>query len=175
MKRLKRIIFLMWCACCLAGCAPHYYFFELLDNSVSGIENGLAVSQYSIVARHLPGDKVDLFQKVEIINLQESPKNLDQYSFGVNSTVFNYALSNINGSINGNADHKEEVIYSSSSKKKALLTIEPKDTLKLTVIHSLSKKISESLFRQQRTKERVTVVITIENMQFQYFFKTKNE
>ena len=166
----------MCCASCLAGCAPHYYLFDLIE-SVQPENKSFKIIKNSIIARHLPGNTIDIFQNFEVVNLKNEAIPIREYSFKVNSTIFIYELLNINQDI-GTIKNPGAgiVLYSKESKEDIQpISIKARDTLKLTVIYKLNEKLAEPEFRSRREGEKVTVNLQFNELKCSYFYKAVNK
>jgi hypothetical protein len=173
--RVQHILILMLCTYCLAGCAPHYYHFELLEKSVSGETPQLKMINHSFIARHLPGDRVDLAQNLEIINTKNEPLEINGYSFEAISSVFTYKLTNINRNTGGLENPGAGLVLYAENKKTPSIIVKASDTLNLTIIYQLKEEISETDFKEKRIAEKVTVRMQFNELEYTYKFKAKNE
>ncbi len=174
MKFYKTII-LLCCASCLAGCAPHYFFFDLIE-SLQPNNKTFKVINNAVVARHISGNHIDIFQSLELLNLTNETFALKQYSFKANSTVFIYDLLNINQDTGTITNPGSGIVLYAKDTKDDMqsINIKGRDTLKLTVIYKLNEKLSEPEFKSRREGEKVTVNLLFNELKYVYIYRAKN-
>lgn len=177
MSRFLKLGLIFWCAVSLAGCAPHYYNFKLISKTTNEEEGKLKLIDYNMVARHLPGDQVDIFQTVKLVNTSSQELQLNDYSFTAESTVFQYELSSI---IRNNPSPQDPgkgiVIYDKTSTgKPSIIRISPGDTLDTTLIYKLTRSISEEEFKTGRKGEHLTITMQFEKLKYLHKFIAKED
>ncbi len=167
----------MLCTLFFYGCAPHYYYFELLEKSIINNETNINIKDGAFYAMHLPGNKVSVSQNLVIVNPQKIPLEIANYSFKINSTIFTYEWSKV---INNSKDFKKPgegtTVFSNNKNQNMLpFTIKAKDSVNLTVFYNLNQDISEEEFKNIRIGEELTLEMNLQKNRYRYRFKAKSE
>ncbi len=174
-NKIMKVLFGVLTLVLLLGCplgAPHYYNYKLQEKIDDNNELKLKID---LSSQHLSGNKIDIWNNINIINTSNHLVTLDSMFFKVSSKVFNYRMFNASQVImNKDKSHKYIPIYKTENEKLISkyhkILIKPKDSIRIVVIYDMKEKIKEKEFIKLRRKDTIDLSIELNKNRFKYTF-----